>query len=414
MNTVNRTILLLAMVATCRLVAAVASAAEPEGPAWALHTIDSSSHGADGVKLADINRDGLMDVTTGWEQGGITRVYLHPGHDKVRSPWPAVTVGKTPSAEDAVFVDLDADGALDVVSSCEGETNTIFVHWGPQLTSDLLNPTRWEQDVLVPSKRRMVWMFAWPMDVDGKNGVDLVAGGKYEDAELGWFEAPPNGRQLGEYRWHTITPAGWVMSIWKRDMDGDGDVDLVLSDRRGELRGCRWLENPGRGAKQMKRWSNHFMGATREVEVLSMTLADLDRDGLQDALVAERGPRIFYLRRRDESGLDWETYTITAEFKVGHTRAVEVGDVNLDGRPDIVLTTAKAKGMHAVLWLESNTAPPRTKWKPHTISGTEKGIKYDRIELLDLDGDGDLDVMTCEEQEGLGLGVIWYENPQRR
>ena len=155
MNTVNRTILLLAMVATCRLVAAVASAAEPEGPAWALHTIDSSSHGADGVKLADINRDGLMDVTTGWEQGGITRVYLHPGHDKVRSPWPAVTVGKTPSAEDAVFVDLDADGALDVVSSCEGETNTIFVHWGPQLTSDLLNPTRWEQDVLVPSKRRM-------------------------------------------------------------------------------------------------------------------------------------------------------------------------------------------------------------------------------------------------------------------
>ncbi|MCH2376344.1 MAG: VCBS repeat-containing protein, partial [Planctomycetes bacterium] len=339
---------------------------------------------------------------------------LLPGLDMVRARWAAVSVGMTRSAEDGVIVDLDADGALDVVSSCEGETNTIFVHWGPQLTSDLLNPTRWEQDVLVPSKRRMAWMFAWPMDVDGKNGVDLVAGGKYEDAELGWFEAPPNGRQLGEYRWHTITPAGWVMSIWKRDMDGDGDVDLVLSDRRGELRGCRWLENPGRGAKQMKRWSNHFMGATREVEVLSMTLADLDRDGLQDALVAERGPRIFYLRRRDESGLDWETYTITAEFKVGHTRAVEVGDVNHDGRPDIVLTTAKAKGMHAVLWLESNTAPPRTKWKPHTISGTEKGIKYDRIELLDLDGDGDLDVMTCEEQEGLGLGVIWYENPQRR
>lgn len=129
MNTVNRTILLLAIAATCRLVAAVAGAAEPEGPAWPLHTIDSSSHGADGVKLADLNRDGLMDVTTGWEQGGITRVYLHPGHDKVRLPWPAVTVGKTPSAEDAVFVDLDGDGDLDVMTSEEQEGLGLGVIW---------------------------------------------------------------------------------------------------------------------------------------------------------------------------------------------------------------------------------------------------------------------------------------------
>ena len=38
----------------------------------------------------------------------------------------------------------------------------------------------------------------------------------------------------------------------------------------------------------------------------------------------------------------------------------------------------------------------------------------DRIELLDLDGDGDLDVLTCEERQNKnGLGVIWYENPAR-
>ena len=43
---------------------------------------------------------------------------------------------------------------------------------------------------------------------------------------------------------------------------------------------------------------------------------------------------------------------------------------------------------------------------------TEMGVKYDRIELMDLDGDGDLDVLTCEEQEaGTGMGVFWYENP---
>ena len=49
-------------------------------------------------------------------------------------------------------------------------------------------------------------------------------------------------------------------------------------------------------------------------------------------------------------------------------------------------------------------------WKDHEISGTE-GIKFDRIELIDLDQDGDLDLVTCEER--VNLGVIWYENPVR-
>jgi hypothetical protein len=34
------------------------------------------------------------------------------------------------------------------------------------------------------------------------------------------------------------------------------------------------------------------------------------------------------------------------------------------------------------------------------------------MQVLDLDGDGDLDVITCEEVDQ--LGVIWYENPARR
>ncbi len=37
------------------------------------------------------------------------------------------------------------------------------------------------------------------------------------------------------------------MSILFRDMDGDGDSDVVITDRQGTLRGARWLENPGDG-----------------------------------------------------------------------------------------------------------------------------------------------------------------------
>jgi hypothetical protein len=49
-------------------------------------------------------------------------------------------------------------------------------------------------------------------------------------------------------------------------------------------------------------------------------------------------------------------------------------------------------------------------WQDHEISGP-RGIKFDRLELIDLDSDGDLDVLTCEERHN--LGVFWYENPTR-
>lgn len=89
------------------------------GEEWPRHIIDDSSRGADGVKVADVNADGLMDIVTGWEEGGLARVYLHPGYGKSKSSWPAVTVGNAPDAEDGVFIDLDNDGDLDVVTTEE-------------------------------------------------------------------------------------------------------------------------------------------------------------------------------------------------------------------------------------------------------------------------------------------------------
>ena len=68
----------------------------------------------------------------------------------------------------------------------------------------------------------------------------------------------------------------------------------------------------------------------------------------------------------------------------------------------MVVTCENAIGEKAGVLRASNT----TAWE--SVSGPE-GIKFDRIELLDLDEDGDLDIITCEEKAG--LGVVWYENP---
>ena len=392
-----------------------AAAQEPRGEPWNCHIIDNSSRGADGVKLGDFDGDGRFDIATGWEQGGVTRVCRHPGPALVKSAWPSVTVGVTPSAEDALFVDLDRDGALDVVSCCEGSderaapgTRRIHLHWAPRQLGDYLKAEHWQQSSLALPRR---WMFAQPMQVDGRNGVDLIAGSKRQQAEIGWWEVPDDARDVSQYRWHPISPAGWVMSIWPRDMDGDQDLDVVVSDRFGSLRGCRWLENPGVGPEQTKPWQNHFMGP-RDDEVLSMALGDLDGDGLEDAVVAVKSMRLWFIRRLDAQGLRWQTHTIAADPTAGNPRAVAIVDVNADGRLDLVYTTWNADQKHGVLWLEFRQSPTDPQWVSHQISGKQAGIKYDRIEMLDLDEDGDLDVLTCEESENeVGLGVIWYENP---
>jgi hypothetical protein len=55
-------------------------------------------------------------------------------------------------------------------------------------------------------------------------------------------------------------------------------------------------------------------------------------------------------------------------------------------------------------------APTDPLWLTHNVSG-RVGTKYDLVELIDLDDDGDLDILTCEERDD--LGVVWYENPTR-
>jgi len=400
----------LVMLALCT------STAFSQDTAWPRHVVNDELSGADGVRIADVNGDSLMDITTGFEEGGVTKVFLHPGYTRVKEPWPSVTVGVTPDVEDAVFADLDNDGAVDVISSTEGKTKKIFINWAPQNPDDYLDSQEWNSQAMPASDGLMRWMFAYPMQVDDQYGQDIIAGAKNPGGAIGWFEAPENPRIMSDWTWHTIYPATWIMSIFLRDMDHDGDIDIVSSDRKpGDSRGVRWIENPGPGPAQKQVWKNHFMGA-QDREVMFMDMADLDDDGLEDAMVtAYPDQQITYLRRLDETGLNWETHEIDLPETSGRAKAIKVGDIDGDGSPDLVHSsnTLKDPAKEGILWASVKTSVTDRQWTWHSLSGPE-GYKFDRIELLDMDGDGDLDVLTCEENYGEdshGLGVIWYENP---
>jgi hypothetical protein len=395
--------------------------AEASGNAWARHTIDDSSLGADGVRIGDINGDGLPDITSPWEQGGKVILYIHPGKGKVRDRWPRVVVGEVGDPEDAVLVDLDGDGVLDVVSACEGETRSMFVHWAPADKGRLLDSTAWKTAPLGDSAGRARWMFSLPLQVDGKGGVDIVAGSRGDGAGIGWFESPANPRHAADWKWHSLYNAGWVMTLKAHDMDGDGDIDVVATDRMKSRRGALWLENPHAGNTAGGAWIEHRIGAVDEYEAMHHTIADLDQDGLDDVIVAVKGGPIRYHRRVRQSPAEWRTHLIEMPVNTGSGKAVEVADINGDGRRDLVVSCEHAiDGKIGVFWISSEQRTTEGRWTAHSISGPD-GFIFDLIQLVDLDGDGDLDVTTLEEKgpylaagyKGRELGVVWYENPAR-
>lgn len=387
-----------------------------QGSAWTRHTIDNRGQGADGVRLADVNGDGQPDIVTPWEEGGRIRVYLNPGPEQAAQAWFAVTVGAVTSPEDAVFVDLDGDGAVDVVSSSEGATQTLWVHWAPKDPTEYLNPHAWTTEPM-PGSTGTAWMFCLPMDVDGQRGTDLIVGSKgggveYKNAALrfggsgilGWFESPENPRELDRWIFHSLRPMGWTMTLAAVDMNGDQRDDLLFTDRKGDRRGCWWLEKPGTGGSGQDAWLEQLIGGENS-EVMFATVAR-HAEGLPVAVaVATAGDTVYWMEREARANAAWQSETMNFPAGMGTGKGVAAGDLDGDGREDLVVSCENAKNKIGVAWFGR---PDGRTWSAHQISDLT-GTKFDLVQVLDLDGDGDLDVLTCEEKEN--LGVIWYENP---
>ncbi len=380
----------------------VCACGEDQQP-WRRHVIDDSSRGADGVRGADVNGDGWLDLTTGWEEGGRVRVYLHPGAERAAGRWPAVTVGRVRSPEDAVFADLDGDGRMDVVSSCEGEVQSVFVHWVPSDPEAYLDETAWTTQAIPALEKQTRWMFCLPMQVDGRRGIDLVLGSKEPNAVIGWLEAPENPRDLSAWRWHPLYEAGWIMSLEGVDVNGDGRLDILASDRKGRSRGVVWIEHPG-VERAAEPWKVQRIGGERHEVMFLDHRTDAERKLHVAAATRDNGILTF---RRENTSDEWHADVVPAAEKTGTLKAVRWADVDLDGRLDLVYSCENAvEGRSGVVWLKRDGE----RWVRQEISGPE-GVKFDLLLLIDLDGDGDLDVVTCEERDN--LGVIWYENPTR-
>lgn len=359
---------------------------------WTRHTIDNTLKGADGVRLGDFDGDGLPDVVTGWEESGVVRLYLNPGADQVRDAWPRVTVGLGKSPEDAVPFDVDGDGKFEIISCHEGKQKQVFVHRflpADVTRSALLEESNWKSSP-VSKLDGQLWMFAAPVPFrNGRQG--LVLGSKGPKASMTLLIPPDEeNAQLNDWGIRKLRDSGWIMSIQTLDMDGDGDEDIAFGDRKSKHRGVGWLEQPDN--EPNRKWKEHLVGAA-DVEPMFME-ASPDR-----VLLATRHAHSIDFRRNADG--QWTPMSLANPSDVPYGKAIR----SLSSETLILTSNThsdRAKTKQPAVWIKTN----QSDWQ--VVDPTTE-CKFDRMELVDLDNDGDLDMMTCEEREL--LGVIWYENP---
>lgn len=394
---------------TCFILASALSVtAWAQSAAWERFTIDDKYRGADGVRMADANGDGQLDLVTGWEESGLTRVYLHPGPLQVKSPWPAVTIGQTPSVEDAVWVDLNGDSHLDVLTSCEGKEQSLW--WHVCHGDDWLQAENWRTEVIPASRQLTRWMFATPISdppSSASRETRVFLGSKNPNGMVAMLRAPLE-REPPEW---TITPlaaAEWIMSLEALDVDGDGDIDCLYTDRKGDQSGLYWLENRGDDT-----WPRHLIGGLGR-EVMFVSVLPPAADAPLQVVVAVKPHEVFWFSAQDSTGKQWslEIIALPQTERIGNAKGIAVGDLDMDGVAEIVFSCEGADAPKSgVVYFKRDRA--NGQWQLRDVSGPA-GIKFDLLQLVDLDGDGDLDILTCEEREGgLGLGLIWYANPLR-
>lgn len=323
------------------------------------------------VEVTDLDRDGVLDLVVA-DLGA----FYPADHDKGAVVWLRGTgngryapyeLGGFPRIADVQPADIDNDGDLDLIVGAFGLWTTGFVAVLENQTTDYSHP------VFVTRKidARPGAIHVPAIDVNGDGRLDIVALLSQQHESVVAFLNQGPGKDFRPATLYAAPHPAWGSSAMHLvDLDGDGDVDIVLAN--GDTfddqivkpyHGLQWLENTGK-----LTFVAHPLAGIPGVQ--SLAAADLDGDGDIDivatALLGQGGPESTTARL---ASIVWLEQTRPREF-TRHTleigipfhAAVDAADYDGDGDVDLVVGNfAAAQDMPASVEVWENVTTSRSQ-----------------------------------------------------
>lgn len=241
-----------------------------------------------------------------------------------------------------------------------------------------------------------------PVDVDGDGLLDVLS--------CSWFRS--------NMTWHRNTgPGGGLWPETQIEKNGNfesGDLWDITGQGKAvhilpHVPQTMWFEfAPGPDGK--RSLARHMVSDKRMT--YGGGVGDVNGDGRPDIL----RPNAWFEAPADPRNDQWKEHPLSLgarDGKTADTPQIWTYDVNGDGLNDIITGSAHGYGL---FWYEQVRQGDQTKWKQHVIDDTWTQVHA--ITLADIDGDGVLDIVTGKRfmahnggdpDEYGPLGVYWYK-----
>ncbi|MEX0322743.1 MAG: FG-GAP repeat domain-containing protein [Puniceicoccaceae bacterium] len=326
-----------------------------------------------GLAAGDLNNDGWPDLVSG------RYAYLNPEGD-LSAKWERIDFGL--NTDGMLIVDADGDEMADVIS-----TSLPDVYW---LEAKDKTAQSWKARKIASVKA------TGHVNGQGFGLADIVKGGKKEIligtgggiCMISIPEKPKSGMWPVEY----IVPDASDEGFAAGDLDGDGDIDLVVSvyvkegDGQAPKSLC-WWENPGQQGSKGKL--HKIRMASHDIDRIRVT--DFNGDGRLDIVYTEErypglepdAELVVLLAIPGGGEPAWKSKLLAVQYSMNN---LDVGDVDLDGDIDLVTNEHKGDSLSTQLFLNDGSGNFTRK-----VIDTGKEMHLG-AQFFDLDNDGDLDL----------------------
>ena len=339
------------------------------------------------VAISDLDRDGLNDVLVCDSfRNIVTWIRQAP-----RGTFTETTIAGVAAPAHVEAIDFDRDGDLDLVVAALGFLFPNNNRVGSVIVLENDGQQKFRSRYIVDRVARVA--DARAADLDGDGDLDVsVAGFGYDDGETSWLE-----NQGGwKFAQHVLQRLSGPINAVPADVNGDSFPDIValVSQEWEEI--WAFIGNGSGNFTPLMIWgsTNSDFGSSW------MTMVDMDRDGDPDILYAN-GDAFEYAppNSRPWQGVQWLENRGDSKFEFHRmidqqgVTSPEAVDLDGDGDLDVLLVNANNDwdnpAAPSLLWLENDG---RTQFTVHPIATSPTHLLT--IAVGDLDGDARPDAVT--------------------